>query len=223
LRKPAAHVLRGMRRARAEVATPEESALLGLPGPDAEGYPLEDLGAPSGPPHAPSYRLVRILQLLTLVLCVGVYPALRPRLASATAVGQAPPAHLLAKLPPKMLARTGRYAKKDGPNCLNAVSLWHGLTKRAVWTSWRALDRRLRDPRLFRQLAPGERPGYGDVVVYRHGPQDLIEHGSIVLDSKWVWEKASADQTSPWQVVSRRESAQDYKGRTVIQHFRRVD
>ena len=122
-----------------------------------------------------------------------------------------------------MRARTGTHASQDGPNCLNAVSLWHGLTKRVVWTSWRALDRHLQDARKFRRLGPAEATRFGDVAIYRYGPKDMIEHGAIVLDERWVWEKATAERVDPYRIVSRRQSLAPYRGFTIVEHYRRID
>lgn len=142
-----------------------------------------------------------------------------PRASSAAARR----ATLRAQLPPHVRELTGTRAASDGPNCLNAVSLWHGLTTRQEWTSWRVLDRHLQDRRQFRQLRAGEEPRFGDVIVYRHGPGDLIEHGSIFLDRSTVWEKASDSRSSPWRITSLRSSARDYAGHTVVEYYRRVD
>jgi hypothetical protein len=154
--------------------------------------------------------------LLAVVLAAGAAPA------AAGGRGKGRGATKGYRLPPVARRLTGTLPAGPGPNCLNAVELWHGLARKQGWTSWRKLDRKLQDPARFRQLAPGEAPREGDVIVYRHGPGDLIEHGAIYLDARHVWEKASADATTPWRIASRLANARTYYY-TVVEYYRRVE
>ncbi len=125
-------------------------------------------------------------------------------------------------LPMRARALLTQRPDRDGPNCLNAVELYHGLARAQRWTAWRVLDRKLRTANRFREMRANELSQLGDVILYRHGPLDLIEHGAIFVDSLHVWEKANADATSTWQFTSHEASAAPY-GYTIVQRWRRLD
>lgn len=87
----------------------------------------------------------------------------------------------------------GNYAECKGPNCFNAVLLWHQVVSRPTHTSREGFFEGMEG---FQELQPGTRLQFGDVfTIESHGK---LMHAAIIIDDNIVWHKASKQDGDPY-------------------------
>lgn len=128
---------------------------------------------------------------------------------------------LFDALPSHVRAITNTYAKCSGANCHNAASYWHHLSQDLQLVGWRELQKNLSNTQKFRKLPKKESPKFGDIVVFRLGPQDTILHSAIYLSEKSLWQKEGDSKDFPWKVTSADAVRADYEG-LVVEYYRKV-
>ncbi len=126
---------------------------------------------------------------------------------------------LLVKKYPPQIQSLPRSLSINGPNCHNSSLIWHNIVDELREVTSTEMIEHLKHN--FIKLDENATKKWGDIIVFRFGPDDPILHSAIYLDPNTLWQKPGYLKSELWETIGFEQVADEYHGYTIIEYYRK--